>query len=132
VTNIETVLVHRDVNTKRMYLHSVATKEYLLNHRVSSADTEVSERSGSPSSGDIASVLRGTIDHPMRGIARPIRASNRQNAACSMRRPRTKPRPLGAVYGLMLTQCRRGSSGTKQNGSRSPPELNQMVWVRLA
>ena len=30
VTNIETVLVHRDVNTKRMYMHSVTTKENLL------------------------------------------------------------------------------------------------------
>jgi len=58
VVNIETVLVHRDPNTKRMYLHSVTTKENLLNLRVSSADAEASERSGSTSSRGIASVLQ--------------------------------------------------------------------------
>jgi hypothetical protein len=57
-----TDLFHKDVNTQRMYLHSVATKEYLLNRRVSSADTEVSERSGSPNSGDVASVINSLLN----------------------------------------------------------------------
>ena len=38
-------------------LHSVTTKESLLNHQVSRADTEVSERSGSTDSEGIATVL---------------------------------------------------------------------------
>lgn len=62
VTNIETVLVHRDTNTKRMYLHSVATKEYLLNHRVSSVGTEVPKRSGSTDSGDVGIVIQSLLN----------------------------------------------------------------------
>ncbi len=50
--HIVTALVRRDQNTQRMYLQSVATKEYLLNRRVSSVDAEASERSGSNDSGD--------------------------------------------------------------------------------
>jgi hypothetical protein len=62
VDNIVTALVHRDQNTQRMYLHSVSTKESLLNDRVSSADTEVSERSGSNREGGIATVLHDLIN----------------------------------------------------------------------
>jgi hypothetical protein len=56
--NIVTVLVRRDHNTQRMYLHSVSTKESLLNPRVSSVDAAkaASERSGSTNSGDAVSV----------------------------------------------------------------------------
>lgn len=61
VVNIETVLVHRDPNTQRMYLHSVTTKENLLNQRVSSADTEVSGRSGSTSAGGISIVVQDLL-----------------------------------------------------------------------
>lgn len=50
--DVVTVLVRQDVNTQRMYLHSVATKESLLNRRVSGADaTKGKEQSGSSSSG---------------------------------------------------------------------------------
>ncbi|ELH1551155.1 PLxRFG domain-containing protein [Pseudomonas aeruginosa] len=57
--DIVTVLVRRDPNMQRMYLHSVATKEYLLNRRVSGADaTMAAQPSGSSSSGDVASVLQ--------------------------------------------------------------------------
>lgn len=44
-----------------MYLHSVTTKESLLNQRVSSADAEASERSGSTNTGGISNVLRGLV-----------------------------------------------------------------------
>lgn len=55
--DVVTVLVRRDPNEQRMYLHSVATKEYLLNRRVSGTDTASDvERPGSSSSGDAASV----------------------------------------------------------------------------
>ena len=55
--DVVTVLVHRDPKDQRMYLHSVATKEYLLNRRVSGADAKAaSGHSGSSSSGDAASV----------------------------------------------------------------------------
>ncbi|MDG4401752.1 PLxRFG domain-containing protein [Pseudomonas aeruginosa] len=57
--DIVTVLVRRDPNMQRMYLHSVATKEYLLNRRVSGADAMMAAQpSGSSSSGDVASVLQ--------------------------------------------------------------------------
>lgn len=58
VTNIETVLVHRDANTKRMYLHSVMAKESLLSHQVSRADAGASERSGSTDSEGITSIVQ--------------------------------------------------------------------------
>ncbi len=61
VDDVVTVLVHRDTNSRRMYLHSVATKESLLNRRVSGADAEASERSGSSSSEGVAIVLRGLL-----------------------------------------------------------------------
>ena len=61
--NIETVLVRRDANTKRMYLHSVTTIGSLLNQRVSSADQEnLVERSGSTNAGDITTVLQKLIN----------------------------------------------------------------------
>lgn len=60
-TNIETVLVHRDVNTKRMYLHSVTTKENLLNQRVSSADDLTPKRSGSIDSAGTSRLLQDAI-----------------------------------------------------------------------
>lgn len=81
VDDIVTVLVRKDVNTQRMYLHSVMTKESLLNYpaadaeasephgyihsegrlpnaQVSTADTEVSEPRGKMQSGDVANILR--------------------------------------------------------------------------
>ncbi|MDR2430496.1 MAG: hypothetical protein LBD14_06400, partial [Puniceicoccales bacterium] len=53
--DIVVVLVHKDMNTQRMYLHMVGTKESLLNRRVSGAQKE---RSGSSSSGvDVSTLL---------------------------------------------------------------------------
>jgi hypothetical protein len=53
--DIVVVLVHKDMNTQRMYLHMVGTKESLLNRRVSGAPKE---RSGSSSSGvDVSTLL---------------------------------------------------------------------------
>ena len=51
---VVTVLVHKDMNTQKMYLHSVITKEKLLNTaplNESTADTEVSEPRGGQYSG---------------------------------------------------------------------------------
>ncbi len=59
--DIVTVLVHRDVNTQRMYLHSVTTKESLLRSSQSSADTEVSKRSGTVISGGISKILQDAL-----------------------------------------------------------------------
>jgi hypothetical protein len=57
--DVVTVLVRRDTNKQRMYLHSVTTKEYLLSRRVSSADTaRADQASGSSDSEDVASVLQ--------------------------------------------------------------------------
>lgn len=62
VDDIVTVLVHRDVNAQRMYLHSVATKESLLDSRVSGASVLPPEHSGSSSQGGIRSVLRELLN----------------------------------------------------------------------
>jgi hypothetical protein len=61
VTNIETVLVHRDVNTKRMYLHSVTTKENLLSKRVSGADDLTSKLAGSTTAEGIRRIIQDLI-----------------------------------------------------------------------
>ena len=74
-TNIETVLVHRDPNTQRMYLHSVTAKESLLNHQVSSADTEVSERSGSTDSEGLETILQNLIRR--KGVSQVIDAQGK-------------------------------------------------------
>jgi hypothetical protein len=60
--DIVTVLVHRDPNSQRMYLHSVTTKENLLRARVSSVDAEASERSGSSPQGGITTVLQEILN----------------------------------------------------------------------
>lgn len=61
--DVVTVLVHRDPNSQRMYLHSVSTKESLLSRRVSGTDTFGGvERSGSSDSGDVAIVLRDLLN----------------------------------------------------------------------
>lgn len=62
VDDIVTVLVRQDVNSRRMYLHSVITKENLLKARDSGAGAEApEERSGKVTSGEVASVLRGLL-----------------------------------------------------------------------
>ncbi|ROH88014.1 PLxRFG domain-containing protein [Pseudomethylobacillus aquaticus] len=61
VTNIETVLVKKDFNTKRMYLHSIITKQNLLNQGVSRVDAVASERSGSIDSEGIARILQNLM-----------------------------------------------------------------------
>lgn len=50
------VLVHRDQNTQRMYLHSVALKENLLKPSVSAVDAKASERGSATTSGDVSTV----------------------------------------------------------------------------
>lgn len=62
VDDVVTVLVRRDPNTQRMYLHSVATKESLLNRRVSGTDKANSdvERSGPSNSGGESMVSQPT------------------------------------------------------------------------
>ncbi|MBL8420177.1 MAG: hypothetical protein JNK92_06025, partial [Dechloromonas sp.] len=62
VDDVVTVLVHRDATTNRMYLHSVTTKESLLNDRVSGADAEASERSGSSRKGGIYKILHDALN----------------------------------------------------------------------
>jgi hypothetical protein len=71
-SNVVTVLVRRDPNTQRMYLHSVTLKENLLNSRVSSADTKVSERSGSTNSGDMFSVLQSLLNFNPDSVSKVI------------------------------------------------------------
>lgn len=56
--NIVTALVHRDQNTQRMYLHSVALKENLLKPSVSAVDAKASELGSATTSGDRATVAK--------------------------------------------------------------------------
>jgi len=72
--NIVTVLVHRDVNTHRMYLHSVILKRFLLEKAVSSADAEASKRSGGANSSPrgIRSVLHHILTINPATLSRPI------------------------------------------------------------
>ena len=62
VDDVVTVLVHRDVNTQRMYLHSVTTKESLRDGRVSGADAQASQRSGSSQGGGDLTVLHDALN----------------------------------------------------------------------
>ena len=68
--NVVTVLVKKDPNTQRMYLHSVSTKERLLNTRYSGTDTKDGvERSGKATSGDVASVIRGLLTVNLKDVS---------------------------------------------------------------
>lgn len=75
--DIVTVLVHRDVNTQRMYLHSVTTKESLLRSSQSSADTEVSGRSGTVISGGISKILQDALNYNGNEGAKESRAEQK-------------------------------------------------------
>jgi hypothetical protein len=57
VDDLVTVLVRRNPETQRMYLHSVATKEYLLTRFKSRTDAEASEHTGGAESGDTGSIV---------------------------------------------------------------------------
>jgi DNA repair protein RadC len=71
--DIVTVLVRQDANTNRMYLHSVAPKEYLLNLSVSGADAETSkERTGALSSRDVATVLHNLLNFKLPDESSPV------------------------------------------------------------
>lgn len=62
--NVLTVLVHRDVNTQRMYLHSVILTEKLLESRVSDTLEKTSRtHSGSRTSADIHNILHQAITY---------------------------------------------------------------------
>ena len=73
--NIVTVLVRRDPNTQRMYLHAVTLKENLLTPRVSAADAGASEPRGSTESGDVASVLREALNFNHDEVSKAVDAN---------------------------------------------------------
>ena len=69
--DIVSVLVRKDMNTQRMYLHSVMIREKILEkdfeqkntpeYPFPSVDTEVSERSGKLYSGDVGRILQNYL-----------------------------------------------------------------------
>lgn len=62
-SNILTVIVHRDVNTQSMYLHSVIVKEGLLKPRVSETQKQSSRKHiGSLTPTDIHNVLHQALN----------------------------------------------------------------------
>ena len=89
--NIETVVVHRDVNTQRMYLHSVTTKENLLNQRVSSADDLTPQRSGSTDSEGITKILQNIINR--KNISKVIDENGEPLVVYHGTQSREKPSP---------------------------------------
>jgi hypothetical protein len=62
IENIVTVMVHRDMNTRRMYLHAVQIRESLRVRRVSGADAVASERSGSIKNEGILNILHDLLN----------------------------------------------------------------------
>gem|GEM_PF-6020164 len=62
VDGVVTALVRQDANKNRLYLHSITTKENLLNPQVSGADAVTSERSGLSNPGDIRKLLHGILN----------------------------------------------------------------------
>jgi hypothetical protein len=60
--NIVTVLVHRDPNTQRMYLHSVILKENLLGQSVSAADAKASEPHSATTTRGMRNILKNLLD----------------------------------------------------------------------
>lgn len=61
VDDIVTVLVHRDPQTQRFYLHSVATKESLQNRKQSGAPAQGQRTPGAVRSGGIESILHDVL-----------------------------------------------------------------------
>lgn len=61
--DVVTLLARNTGNGSQMYLHSVTTKENLLNTQDSTADTQVSQPRGKLYSGDIASVLKKLLEY---------------------------------------------------------------------
>ncbi|MCL2076405.1 MAG: PLxRFG domain-containing protein [Betaproteobacteria bacterium] len=60
-TNFVTALVHKDVNTQRMYLHSVTTKEGLLRKGLPEPKPSL-KRPGKKPGGDVTSILRDALN----------------------------------------------------------------------
>ena len=77
IANVVTVLVHRDVNTQRMYLHSVTTKENLLNPRVSSA----LQLAGSTETGDVWNILHSALAVNPESVSKEIDSNGEPTAA---------------------------------------------------
>ncbi|PAT31890.1 hypothetical protein CLI92_09010 [Vandammella animalimorsus] len=69
--NMVTVLVRKDANTQRMYLHSVMLKENLLKPSVSAADAEASEPHSATTSGDAQSIAQNT--HEREAVESPLK-----------------------------------------------------------
>jgi|JI10StandDraft_1071094.scaffolds.fasta_scaffold1871332_2 hypothetical protein len=64
-----------------MYLHGMMIKESLLNQRVSSADAEAPERSGSTNTGGISNVLRGLVQFNPETVSKVVDVSGASYAA---------------------------------------------------
>ena len=121
VTNIETVLVRRDANTGRIYLHSVMAKESLLNHQVSRADAGASERSGSTDSEGISRILQDLYQR--NGVSKVVDENGE---------------PLVVYHGTMADRSEFGPKRPRQNFddgngrgmhfSSNLDEPNSMAW----
>lgn len=123
VDNIVTALIHRDPNTQRVYLHSVTTKENLLNQRVSSADAEASGRSGSSSSGGINSVLRRLLSLKLSDGGGVSRSAAREGVVHVERDEVRQPGLPDAGQARRHEARRRGDPRTGPGTERRPGRL---------
>jgi hypothetical protein len=75
VDDIVTVLVKRDVNGQRFYLHSVTTKNNLLKTSQSSADAEASKQSRTVDSGGNFTILQSLLKFNNNSVSKVVDAN---------------------------------------------------------
>ncbi len=75
VDDIVTVLVKRDVNGQRFYLHSVTTKNNLLKTSQSSADAEASKQSRTVNPGGISNILQLLLQFNNNSVSKVVDAN---------------------------------------------------------
>ncbi|MBO4576379.1 MAG: hypothetical protein J5680_04620, partial [Neisseriaceae bacterium] len=94
--DIVTVLVRKDTNSQRMYLHSVITqesilekaqkqeKENLLSSKYPKADTEVSEQNGKLRTGDISKILQKYLTVNIHELEKELKIMENQQVSGSL------------------------------------------------
>ncbi len=70
--NIVTVLVRKDVNTQRMYLHSVTIESRLKKSIVSEADIKSKQNGEKTSQSDIAKILNNLLNHKIENSSKVV------------------------------------------------------------
>ncbi len=93
VDGVVTALVRQDANKNRLYLHSITTKENLLNPQVSGADAVTSERSGLSNPGDIRKLLHDILNFNPDSVSKVVDENGEPQVVY-----RGSPEALGPVF----------------------------------